>query len=474
MNALRVAVAALLLAAIVGVAVGLPLLSWINDAAAWSEQHREVAGALFIGVYVLAALLVVPGSILTLAAGYLFGLPLGVALTSAGSVLGAAAAFFVGRFVARDWVARRVATWPRFGAFCAALQYDAFAIVLLARLSPLIPYNLLNYVLALTAARFRDYLLATWIGMLPATVLYVYAGSLAESLTTLASAPPSWAAYSLLAIGFAATVALTVLITRRATQLLGERLAAESAAPAAGPRAMSTGNDIAVVIPVLGDAAGLDALLARLKAQRPEQVIVVSGSADRAVAAVCDRHACEYVEASANRGVQLAIGARRASAAVLWFVHADAEPPNDALAAIATAVRDGAESGCFRFAFQGPTTWYKRRLAQLVALRIRCGGMVYGDQGIFARRDVYFAVGGFAEWPLFEEVRLVRRLRGRGTFRVVPRALAVATRRWERDGWLKRTLHNRWLALRFALGGRPEAMAASYRALLPSDAEHKQ
>jgi hypothetical protein len=118
--------------------------------------------------------------------------------------------------------------------------------------------------------------------------------------------------------------------------------------------------------------------------------------------------------------------------------------------------------------------WYKRLLARLVALRISCGGMVYGDQGIFARRDVYLAVGGFTEWPLFEEVRLVRRLRARGTFRVLPRALAVATRRWERDGWLKRTLHNRWLALRFTLGGRPEALAASYRALLPSDREHEQ
>jgi rSAM/selenodomain-associated transferase 2 len=237
---------------------------------------------------------------------------------------------------------------------------------------------------------------------------------------------------------------------------------------------MSFGNGISVVIPVLGDAAELDALLANLQAQRPEQIIVVSGRADAAVAAVCARHACDYVEAAANRGVQLGTGARRATTAVLWFVHADAEVPDDALAVIAAAVREGAESGCFRFAFQGPTTWHKRVLAQLVALRIRCGGMVYGDQGIFARRDVYFAAGGFAEWPLFEEVRLVRGLRARGTFRLLPRALAVATRRWDRDGWLKRSLKNRWLALRFALGGRPEALAASYPALLPSDTEHER
>jgi len=237
---------------------------------------------------------------------------------------------------------------------------------------------------------------------------------------------------------------------------------------------VSAGNGIGVVIPVLGDAAELDALLSRLKAQRPAEIIVVSGSADAGVAAVCARHACEYVEAAANRGTQLDTGACSTAAAVLWFVHADAEVPDDALEVIAAAVREGAESGCFRFAFQGPTTWYKRLLARLVALRIRCGGMVYGDQGIFARRDIYFAAGGFAEWPLFEEVRLVRRLRARGTFRVLPRALAVATQRWDKDGWLTRTLHNRWLALRFALGGRPETLAASYRALLRSDAEHER
>ena len=236
---------------------------------------------------------------------------------------------------------------------------------------------------------------------------------------------------------------------------------------------MSAPLSIAVVIPVLGDAAALDTLLARLAMLRPEQVIVVSGSADAAVAAVCRRHACEHVQTLPNRGAQLDAGARRARAPVLWFLHADAGVPDDALALIAAAVRNGVESGCFKFVFQGPPAWYKSALARLIALRIRCGGMVYGDQGIFARRDVYAEVGGFAVLPLFEEVRLVRRLRARGTFRVLDRALGVATRRWERDGWLKRTLENRWLALRFALGGRPETLAARYRPLLPTDAEHE-
>ena len=234
MTVRRLTVAALLVLAAVAVAVGWPLGSWIESAAAWAEGQPAAAGALFVVAYVLAAMAMLPGSILTLASGYLFGLPLGVALTSIGSVLGAAAAFAVGRFVARDWVARRVAAWPHFSAFDSAMRRDGFAIVLLARLSPLIPYNLLNYAVSITAARFRDYVLASWVGMLPAIALYVYTGSLAKTVTTLrAGDAPSWPARALLGLGFVATVALAVLVTRRATRILRERLAAGPQPPLA-------------------------------------------------------------------------------------------------------------------------------------------------------------------------------------------------------------------------------------------------
>ena len=234
MTARRVAAAALLLGALdVAAVVGLPPASWIAGAAAWAQQHREAAAALFVVIYALAAVLLVPCAILTLAAGFLFGLPFGVALTSAGSVLGAAAAFAVGRFAAHDWAAERIGMRPRFQALVAATHTDGFMLVLLARLSPLIPYVLLNYAFSVTAVRFRDYILATSIGMLPAIVLYVYAGTLAKNLAELTSAgrAPSWAVDSVLAIGFVATVGLTWLIARRANRVLRERLASESPSP---------------------------------------------------------------------------------------------------------------------------------------------------------------------------------------------------------------------------------------------------
>lgn len=222
--------------------------------------------------------------------------------------------------------------------------------------------------------------------------------------------------------------------------------------------------DVAIVVPVHDDTAALETLQERIDAwaARPRERIVVATSADDELARICTRHGCKLMSAPANRGAQLDAGARAARASTLWFLHADAAPPDDALTAIAAAVAAGAESGCFRFSFQGPACRRKRVLAMLVNLRIRLGGMAYGDQGLFATRGAYAACGGFAHQPLFEEVGLVKRLRRRGTFVRLSQALAVSARRWERDGWWARTCQNRWLALCYMLGVPVERLARIY------------
>jgi uncharacterized membrane protein YdjX (TVP38/TMEM64 family) len=237
MTAVRVLLIVILVAAIVAAAVGWPVTQWLVGGASWAERHRSGAGALFVAAYTLAAVLVVPGTLLSLVAGFVFGLPLGIVLVSAGSVLGAAAAFLVGRFVARDWVAKRVGASPRFHALDHATRHDAFMIVLLARLSPLFPYNLLNYAFGLTQVRLRDYVLASWLGMLPVTVLYVYIGSLTKGVAALTGGDLTvgWPRHALLVVGFVATVLLAVVIARRARQALRDRLATEErSAPETG------------------------------------------------------------------------------------------------------------------------------------------------------------------------------------------------------------------------------------------------
>ena len=219
------AVAALLLLGAAG--WFLPVREWLGAALTWSAAHRGPSALLFLALYVLATVCLVPGLILTLAAGAIFGLARGVALVSAGSVLGASAAFFIGRTLAREWTQQRIAAWPRFRALDGALAERGFSIVLLTRLSPLFPFNLLNYAYGVTAVRPRDYIAASWLGMLPATVLYVYAGSAAANLAQALSGRVRTGTTGtvLLVVGLAATVAVTALVTRLARRQLEHELA---------------------------------------------------------------------------------------------------------------------------------------------------------------------------------------------------------------------------------------------------------
>ena len=132
----------------------LPAREWLIQSADWAQAHPRIAWAGFILAYILAAVFMVPGSILTLAAGVLFGVALGVALVSLAATLGACCAFLVGRFLTRDWVESRLEAMPRFRALDCAVARRGWLIVLLARLSVVIPYNLLNYALGLTNVRF--------------------------------------------------------------------------------------------------------------------------------------------------------------------------------------------------------------------------------------------------------------------------------------------------------------------------------
>jgi uncharacterized membrane protein YdjX (TVP38/TMEM64 family) len=223
-------IALLALAATVAVAVAwLPIAEWLAIGIAWVDAHPMLAWPVFVGSYVVATVLALPGSILTLAAGFVFGLPLGIALTSVASVTGATSAFLIGRYLARAWVEQRIESNKTFKALDAATRHEGFVIVFLARLSPAFPFNLLNYGLALTGVRLRDYFLASWIGMLPGTVLYVYLGAAAGDLSQLLSGEvdSGLAGQALLIGGLIATAVLTAIITRKASQALGRHLKAE-------------------------------------------------------------------------------------------------------------------------------------------------------------------------------------------------------------------------------------------------------
>ena len=204
----------------------LPVVDWLQALIAWIQSHQEISWLLYGLLYVAATVLLLPGSVITLGAGFLFGLGYGFVLVSAASVTGATLAFLIGRFLARDWVESKLQSMPRFSALDRAIQERGWLIVLLTRLSPLFPFNLLNYGLGLTGVRLPTYVLVSWVGMMPGTLLYVYLGSVGSDLTALFSGQVEsgelggWLFY----VGLFATAVLTVIITRIATKTLNETL----------------------------------------------------------------------------------------------------------------------------------------------------------------------------------------------------------------------------------------------------------
>lgn len=195
---------------------------FLSNALNWVDQLGPTGPAIFILIYVVACVFFIPGSALTLGAGAIFGVVKGSIFVSIGSTLGATAAFLVGRYIARDWIARKIEKNEKFAAIDQAVGAEGWKIVGLTRLSPVFPFSLLNYAYGLTKVSLRDYVLASWIGMMPGTVMYVYLGSLARLGVEAQSATTAQTVLKI--VGLLATVAVTVYVTRVARRALRSRV----------------------------------------------------------------------------------------------------------------------------------------------------------------------------------------------------------------------------------------------------------
>lgn len=213
-------------AALMALIVFLPLGEWTPAVLAWTAGRGAWTAVILILLWIPAAVLLVPGSLLTLGTGFLLGVAWGAVTVSIGSTLGAAAAFLIGRTLARDRIDGWVEARPRFRAVDDAVGREGFRMVLLTRLSPLFPYNFLNYAYGVTGVSFREFLAGSWIGMLPGTILYAYIGSGARTLAGAAtgSGERSTAELALFAAGLAATAVVALLITRRARRALAGKI----------------------------------------------------------------------------------------------------------------------------------------------------------------------------------------------------------------------------------------------------------
>lgn len=208
-------------------------LSWILPVREWSialADRLRGAGTrgvvLFIATYVLAEVALVPGSLLTMAAGFAYGPVKGLLVASPASMLAATVAFLLGRTVLRDWVRQKIAASPKARTFKAVIGQNSFNLILLLRLSPVIPFNLLNYALGVSDVRVSRYVAASLVGMLPGTWMYVYLGSLADTAAGLteASRRGSSPRLALTVAGLIATILLVVFVTRSARRALDAEL----------------------------------------------------------------------------------------------------------------------------------------------------------------------------------------------------------------------------------------------------------
>ena len=194
-------------------------LDWIDSLGSW-------APLFFVLMYIVTTVLFIPGFILTLGAGILFGVLLGTVTVSVAATFGATAAFIIGRYIARDWVEQKIQGRPGFSAVDTAVAHEGWKIVLLTRLSPVFPFNLLNYAFGLTRVSLGGYFLASWIGMLPGTLMYVYIGSLIGNLALLGTRQNDrtgmeWAFYG---AGLIVALFVTTYVTRLAKKALQERV----------------------------------------------------------------------------------------------------------------------------------------------------------------------------------------------------------------------------------------------------------
>lgn len=227
-SALRRVVALLFFLVFLSLLYSLPIDQYLKDFLLWVKEDLGLWGPVVLAIaYIPLTVLAVPASVLTLGGGYLFGLPLGFVADSAGATIGATAAFLLGRTIAKTYVMSKLKNYPKFQAVAIAIQKSGFKIVLLLRLVPLLPFNMLNYLLSVTPVNLGAYILATWLGMMPITFAFVYVGT---TLKDLSDVTHDWNEVSaarlvLIGLGLIVSVVLITSIMRIAKASLDKALA---------------------------------------------------------------------------------------------------------------------------------------------------------------------------------------------------------------------------------------------------------
>ena len=211
----KIAIGALVIGAIIAAYSLLPLNEWISSFQNWVKGYGALGWIIFIIVYAIATFALVPGALLTIAAGVIWGL-WGFPIVVAGAVVGSAISFLVARYALFERVQKMLETRPKLRAVNDAISDEGWKVVFLLRLSPALPFSLQNWFLGITSVGFWSSQIATLVGILPGTLLYVWIGSLGGQ----AGDDMSTVKYIVFGVGLLATLAVTILVTRKAQEKL--------------------------------------------------------------------------------------------------------------------------------------------------------------------------------------------------------------------------------------------------------------
>jgi len=222
---------------------------------------------------------------------------------------------------------------------------------------------------------------------------------------------------------------------------------------------------VSIVLPVFRDSSALAHTLAASDFRGPmvREIVVASTREDSESLARlrAQRPEIRWIDAPRGRARQMNAGAAVATGQWLLFLHADTRLPEEWRDAIAAADADPRVAiGCFRFALDSRSP-FARLIEFGVRLRVALFALPYGDQALFVRRELFHEIGGYADIPIMEDVDLVQRLRKRGRLYCAVNPAVTSARKWERDGWIRRSAkHMRLIAL-YLLGVTPDRLAAS-------------
>jgi len=199
-------------------------LEWMTHGLDWVEQSGWVGWIAFVAIYTITCVLFLPGSVLTVGAGAIYGFWGGTLLVSISNLVGALVNFLTSRYLLRGWLQRRFAHNKRFHALDDAIASDGWRIVLLSRISPVVPHSIVSYACGLTKLSFTKFALASWIGFVPISAAYSYAGAFLGKFARARAGRPhgeeSWETWAFYCVGLVVTVVVTVWSARIAARAM--------------------------------------------------------------------------------------------------------------------------------------------------------------------------------------------------------------------------------------------------------------